>query len=68
MSSWIESVLERAERYTMERNELLKALKGVMPEGIETVCDECGGNPEKCPSNCDYRIARALIAKVEQSK
>lgn len=34
------------------------------PEGIESACDECGGDSAECPPTCPYPRARKMLAEL----
>lgn len=40
----------------------IELVQELLPEGIEDVCDECGGMDAQCPTGCTYRKARAMLA------
>jgi hypothetical protein len=41
------------------------ALRAFTPEGIEQVCDDCGGDETKCGKGCPIWDARALLTLAE---
>lgn len=51
----------------MSTDRLRRALRGLLPEGLEQGCDECGGDAGACPNDCAVRIGRETLAEVEPS-
>ena len=45
--------------------QLEAALRAFTPEGIEQVCDDCGGDETKCGKGCPIWDARALLTLAE---
>jgi len=45
---------------------LKSALSGMLPDGIEDWCDECGGDPARCSGECDVRIGKVILTQKDK--
>lgn len=53
----LKELIDRRSRFEEER-------LAFIPEGIEEVCDDCGGDTSKCGQGCPVWNARALMPTV----
>ncbi len=57
----------KIERLEARLAEVVAALAGVLPDGIEDTCDECGGDEAQCPKDCCIRIGKGVLQRAAVS-
>ena len=61
-SMWALYCVDCTQKHGIGAMQWIELVHELCPEGIEDLCDECGGEDAKCPAGCTYRKARAMLS------
>ena len=61
-SMWALYCLDCTQKHGIGAMPWIELVHELCPEGIEDLCDECGGEDSKCHAGCTYRKARAMLS------
>lgn len=61
-SMWALYCLDCVQKHGVGAMPWIELAHELCPEGIDDLCDECGGEDAKCPAGCTYRKARAMLS------
>lgn len=61
-SMWALYCLDCVQKHGIGAMPWIELVHELCPEGIEDLCDECGGEDSKCHAGCTYRKARAMLS------